>query len=330
MTIYSKILLLCSLSLLLTTQNANAQSLVAASDGSATADKNGEVKTEDKKAEKTVEKSVDQPVEKKAKRKIYSPAISDNSFLIEEAYNQEEGVMQTITTCAWFRRPSNDVGCTITQEFPLKSQKHQLSYTAPVSFNDSNRVRGFGDVLLNYRYQLTTDRDWAAISPRVSLILPTGSTVKGLGFGSPGIQFNMPISKQLSEQFVAHFNAGATFLPKAKGTDEFGNRVRRNLSAYNLGGSVIWLAHKRLNLVAEYVENFSSQINDFGQADRYNERVFNPGARFAIDIGPLQIVPGVSVPTSFIGDTRRTGMVLYLSFEHPFKKSVGDSILREF
>ena len=58
-------------------------------------------------------------------------AIVDNSFLIEEAYNQERGVVQHISTF------SRAVGTTnwvyaFTQEWPVRGQRHQLSYTIPV------------------------------------------------------------------------------------------------------------------------------------------------------------------------------------------------------
>lgn len=47
--------------------------------------------------------------------------IQDNSFLIEEAYNQEPGVVQHIL--AW-RRQGRDWSNTFTQEFPLGTQDH--------------------------------------------------------------------------------------------------------------------------------------------------------------------------------------------------------------
>jgi hypothetical protein len=43
--------------------------------------------------------------------------ISDNSFLIEEAYNQEPGVVQHINT--FTRQRSGDYAYTFTQEYPL-------------------------------------------------------------------------------------------------------------------------------------------------------------------------------------------------------------------
>src|SRR5215468_7880365 len=58
----------------------------------------------------------------------HSRPIQDNSFLIEEAYNQEEGVVQHIFT--FHRQPSTGLWhATFTQEWPVSGVTHQLSYT---------------------------------------------------------------------------------------------------------------------------------------------------------------------------------------------------------
>src|SRR5689334_18063846 len=84
------------------------------------------------------------------------PVIQDNSFLIEEAYNQEFGVVQHINT---FMRlfGSKDWIYTFTQEWPLPADpRHQLSYTLALTRCGafSREGAGIGDALLNYRYQL--------------------------------------------------------------------------------------------------------------------------------------------------------------------------------
>ncbi|MFZ4513715.1 MAG: hypothetical protein ACOYNX_08830, partial [Geothrix sp.] len=56
--------------------------------------------------------------------------IQDNSFLIEEAYNQEVGVVQHINTFTRYQ-DSKDWVYTFTQEWPMGSQAHQLSFTLP-------------------------------------------------------------------------------------------------------------------------------------------------------------------------------------------------------
>ncbi len=57
--------------------------------------------------------------------------IRDNSFLIEEAYNQEWGVVQHVGT---FRRVRGSAGwgATFTQEWPAPGERHQVSYTVPM------------------------------------------------------------------------------------------------------------------------------------------------------------------------------------------------------
>src|ERR1043166_1623725 len=76
--------------------------------------------------------------------------IEDNSFLIEEAYNQEPGVVQHIFNAIYVNDPKNR-GWTFsfTQEWPVFGQEHQLSYTIPSSAlrQEGERVRGIGDIL---------------------------------------------------------------------------------------------------------------------------------------------------------------------------------------
>src|SRR3970040_1411458 len=53
------------------------------------------------------------------------PTIEDNSYLIEEAYNQEEGVVQHISNGLYFRKPQRDFVYSFTQEWPLFVLEHQ-------------------------------------------------------------------------------------------------------------------------------------------------------------------------------------------------------------
>ena len=57
--------------------------------------------------------------------------IEDNSFLVEEAFNQEAGIFQNIFGAA---RVGGKWATAFTQEWPVVSQTHQLSYT--VAFLD--------------------------------------------------------------------------------------------------------------------------------------------------------------------------------------------------
>src|SRR5207244_427984 len=102
-----------------------------------------------------------------------SRPISDNSFLIEEAYNQEPGVVQHISAWQLFRG-ADSWAYSFTQEWPLFGRTHQLSYTLPIqrTHNGSAIATGLGDVAVNYRFQLAA-AERLSVAPRLSLLLPT-------------------------------------------------------------------------------------------------------------------------------------------------------------
>src|SRR5436853_7157714 len=84
------------------------------------------------------------------------PPIQDNSFLVEEAYNQERGVVQHISTFSRMWN-SKDWNYSFTQEWPAPGNwRHQLSYTLvgmhAGAFSETGA--GMGDAAINYRYQL--------------------------------------------------------------------------------------------------------------------------------------------------------------------------------
>src|SRR5215813_7957720 len=85
--------------------------------------------------------------------------IQDNSFLLEEAYNQEPGVVQHINSFQLFR--NTGWAYTFTQEWPVPGIKHQLSYSIPILDVDFQlgKVSGLSDIALNYRYQLAGNGD---------------------------------------------------------------------------------------------------------------------------------------------------------------------------
>ena len=232
----------------------------------------------------------------------FPPAIEDNSFFIEEAYNQEKGVVQHISNFIHFGSASSHCFYGFTQEWPMGGQRHQLSYTIPYSWADSSGDSGMGDFLLNYRYQLLGHDAWAAVSPRLSLIIPSGSR-RG---GSPGVQVNLPASKRLSAHAVVHANAGFTFLPGDRG------------HAYNVGGSAIALVTKDFNVMLELVSTITTEREDGSAATRTTETILSPGVRYAVNVGSLQIVPGIAVPIRRNGGKMQAGLFAYLSFEHPF------------
>jgi hypothetical protein len=238
--------------------------------------------------------------------------IQDNSFLIEEAYNQEAGVIQHIQT---FQYMKGDTWLyTFTQEWPVPKETHQLSYTIPVARLEApDRNAGFGDVLLNYRYQAVL-KEAIAVSPRFSLILPTGDYKKGLGTDTLGYQVNLPVSVELNDKFVTHWNLGWTFTPNSK--NEVGEKA--DTLATNYGASIIYLATENFNLMLEAVGSAGQKVVGPGATTPDNTFFLNPGVRFAINCtSGLQIVPGISFPIGIGPSKGEYGVLTYLSFEHP-------------
>lgn len=245
--------------------------------------------------------------------------IEDNSFLVEEAYNQERGVVQHIST---FHRSAGTGQWvyTFTQEWPLRGRTHQLSYAVPLAHNNDSPAGGTGlcDIALNYRYQIgAAENDVLALSPRLTLLLPTGASRRGLGSGGTGIQLNLPVSVTLPARFVAHSNAGMTYTPRAR--DSFGNRAATG--SYTVGQSVIWLAHPKLNLMLESSWTSAQEVTGPGRTDRGTELLLSPGVRAAIDFpSGLQVVPGLAFPFGIGSSRGERAVFAYLSFEHPFAK----------
>lgn len=236
--------------------------------------------------------------------------IEDNSFLIEEAYNQEKGVIQYINT--FYRQRNGDFGYSFTNEIPMKMQRHQFSYTINVARSDG-RV-GWGDTYINYRYQIAgfTEDHKVAVAPRFTLILPTGNYRRGTGTGAFGYQANLPVSVKLSKKFVTHWNAGMTVTPNARNE----NGVRATTTGFNLGQSTIFLAKTNFNVMFETAWNRNENVIAPRRTAGEYSLLLNPGIRWAWNLkSGLQIVPGIAVPIG-VGPSRgERGIFLYLSFE---------------
>lgn len=250
--------------------------------------------------------------------------IEDNSFLIEEAYNQEAGVVQHIFN-ALYTNDSRRRGWSFsfTQEWPVLSQDHQFSYTVPSYHlvDGGERQYGVGDVLLNYRYQALTEGEMKpAFAPRFSLILPTGNRHKGTGNNAVGYQWNLPFSKKVADRLVLHANMGVTYFPKVKGpATAVGTSSEQSLTSYNIGGSAIYALMPRFHLMLEWVGNFDQDFGDGGKRGRSFQSTLSPGFRAAIvNEEKLQIVAGAAAPIGLNRRTDNVGAFFYLSVEHDF------------
>ncbi|HJW99294.1 MAG TPA: hypothetical protein VJ453_04005 [Terriglobales bacterium] len=247
-----------------------------------------------------------------------SPRIQDNSFLVEEAYNQEDGVIQHISA---FERltASRDWVYTQTDEWPLRSYKHQLSVTLAATHAGSfaGSGAGWGDTAFNYRYQLIGSGETKiAFAPRFTVLLPTGDRLFGRGSGGLGVQTNLPVSIQHSAHWVTHWNAGASWVPRA--IDSMGDSA--TTTGVNLGQSFVWLATPRINFLLETLWTSSEAVVASGKTLRSQNLYVSPGIRWAHNLKHgLQIVPGIAVPVGVGPSAGDKGLIVYLSFEHPFR-----------
>lgn len=245
--------------------------------------------------------------------------IQDNSFLVEEAYNQEPGVVQHISTFSR-NQENRDWVYTFTQEWLVGGLAHQFSFTLPWQrlSGSPDGSQAFGDVALNYRYQLLGDGNAVvAFAPRLSLLLPTGDAARGYGRGAAGVQVNLPVSFTLGPAWVGHFNAGATRTPRAR--DDRGQRA--TTQDVTVGQSFIWLANPRFNVMLEFVHTWAQSVAGPDQTRRQGSTYLSPGIRWAYNFpSGLQVVPGLAVPIGVGASRGEKAIFLYLSFEHPFGK----------
>jgi hypothetical protein len=243
--------------------------------------------------------------------------IQDNSFFVEEAYNQEPGVVQHILNVPIdFTNGSREIAPSFTQEWPVFSQTHQFSYTIPYVFTEDDN--GVADMQLNYRLQALTEGEHTpAFAPRFSLVLPTGDRDKGLGTGVVGYDINLPFSKIVSDRWTLNFNAGMSVFPNARD---------HHLTNYNLGASAIYAVSRDFNLMLETVAGWNEDIAEGlfapeATVDRTTTAIISPGARYAFNLpNDAQLVVGLGLPIGLTSDSPDWGLFFYCSFEHPFMR----------
>ena len=236
--------------------------------------------------------------------------ILDNSFLVEEAFNQDRGIFQNIFS--WTRDRSGGWEGSFTQEWPAPALTHQLSYTIPFAGGDGSPSH-VGGVLLNYRYQaLEEGPGRPAFSPRFSVILPTGRASDQSD--RPGLQVNLPFSKQVGDVYV-HWNAGFTWLHGIADSPS----STTNLTSPALAGSLVWNTRPYMNLMLESVVEFEDSVTGFQQTGRARVVTISPGVRGGWTLmGDRQVILGAAVPVTFSSGEHSTAVLGYFSYELPF------------
>jgi hypothetical protein len=249
--------------------------------------------------------------------------IADNSFLIEEAFNQERGVFQNIFVYRRVREslcpcpvfmfgPQNRTrwDAAFTQEWPVGGMRHQLSYTVP--FSGERGERRLDDIAVNYRFQLKTEGPGhPAISPRLSVIVP--STTGDLGDNEWGVQANLPVSKRVGRLYF-HFNAGATWQRADEHHGSSARELRWRMSPA-LGGSAILALRPMVHLMLETLVNTEPD----GNGGRDASTTISPGLRTGWNFGEKQFVVGAAVPIS-LGAERSVALLGYVSYELRFTR----------
>ena len=246
------------------------------------------------------------------------PFTEDNSILIEEAYNQEFGVVQHITTFAFAGPRHRDLAFELTQEWPFATQRDQLSYTIQVLRPDGSSS-GLGDVAVHYRRQFGMNgRPWA-LAPSVSLIAPTGDVDAGRGDGSFGVELGIPLSYTISRDLVTHWNASAEILPWARTA---GNSERKALKSAQLGASLIGPMRSPVQLMLESLVTVEDEFVAPGRTESFTSWILSPAVRVAFNVGGLQLVPGFAIPITRSEGETVTDYILYFSAEHAFRRIV--------
>jgi hypothetical protein len=242
--------------------------------------------------------------------------IRDNLFLLEEAYNQEPGVIQHIQLLQIDPR-NRAWSYSFTEEWPVPTDRHQLSLTLPLQGSPEAGRTGLGDLLVNYRLQLLGlgGEGLLAIAPRLSLLLPTGSPARGSGRGALGVQLNLPASLDLGAHFTLHANAGLTVVPAASSPSGLARATALDSAA---GLALVVLPLSWLNLLVEVAHLSTLELRDDGGRERRHALLIQPGVRFALNLRPggLQIVPGLAAPVTVSAEGTRVPILAYLSLEH--------------
>jgi len=234
-------------------------------------------------------------------------AIADNSFLVEEAFNQEKGIFQNIVL--FQRARGGEWQFEFTQEWPVGGATHQLSYTIPYA------EAGLGRVMLNWRVQAAFESgSTPAVSPRLSVILPTGANDAAY---EAGVQFNLPVSRQFGDIYV-HANAGATY-------DRVTVVRQHGLVTPHAGLGLIYRVLPMVHVMAESVIRSEPTLFLVGgdaccERQRETSVLFSPGVRAGVNLGDHQLVLGAAVPLSLRG-SGESALLLYTSYELPFTRS---------
>lgn len=241
---------------------------------------------------------------------VWAEALEDNSFLVEEAYNQEPGVVQFINVYQKSRK-THDWSYVFINEIPILSQDHQFSYEIPYSHISESDLTAIGDVKLNYRYQFFSN-DMATITGRLSVISSSGDYKKGFGSGSTGYEGSLISSLKVADKWAQHWNFGAAITPQAK--NSLGEAADNSKFFWNL--SNVYFITNIFNFMLEISSTEEESTLGKDSTEWTHNTTVSPSFRYGLDVGDWQIVPGIAMPFTIgpnPGNDNQT--LLYFSVE---------------
>ena len=240
--------------------------------------------------------------------------ITDNSFFVEEAFNQDPNVFQTIFL--FERSAPQDWGARFVQEWPARGMRHQVSYSLGFA-RDGSDAR-FNDVSVDYRLQVRDGAEGGpAFAPRASLLLARDDGTTPLDESGVGFEFNLPFSQERGPIFL-HWNAGLRWIPGAATADvRPGSEV--SLVSPFLAASAIVAVRPMLNVMLEGRFDSEELVAGPRATDRLAAYTIAPGVRGGWDLRSAQLVLGLSVPVVRSGGRTDAGALVYFSIEPPFR-----------
>ncbi len=246
--------------------------------------------------------------------------FEDNSFFIEEAYNQESGVVQHIGSLVNERETvrgykTSHTAFAFTQEWPVYGQRWQFSYSLGLLRHESEetahgyegRLLGLESVDAALRYQLISGDDSPlAIAPQLSFT----KRDEWQGRKDSGVELTLPASVRVSKRVAAHANVAVSSFP-------FSDKPQ---SGAMIGGSGVFAAHRRVHLLLEALaESERTELKNGTITETVT--VLSPGVRVELSGTPRgQWIAGIALPFTFREEESSGGFFLYLSFEHFYRK----------
>jgi hypothetical protein len=73
-----------------------------------------------------------------------------------------------------------------------------------------------------------------------------------------------------------------------------------------------------MHFMLECLVSSNAEAGEDGIVSRASSVVLNPGVRFALNLGHLQVVPGIAIPVTFADGGTERAVFIYVSFEHPY------------